>query len=524
LTLTFSGTFAQASDDADLVCKDCGDFKFDLILKCPACTNHFHEWAALKVHFDNLKDMELHQVCNPFLELSNLELADFLENTVKRDNTSKLITFYNMLNAQTENEQFNVMFSAESSTGKSYIALEISKYFPLAELVELAGASPTSMIHESGVEVVEKDGMWKALADVLAPYDKELEDIMFQPGRRTLAATKRITELKRMKHNIIKYAKTIVDYEGKILIFLDQPNSMLLSRIRPFLSHDKKDLQFHITDKAMRGGNKTKDVLLRGFCSVFFCTTSAKYDEQEATRNFVLSPESDQDKIQDALELLNEKLTNREKFYEFLENNPKRKALMYRIELIRAYGVRRFKLYDKQAVLTKFAEIHGSNKKSRHARDYTRIFNLIYGHALLNCFARELVDTQLIATQEDVEQGFELYSDIMAANESGVPPEIYKMFLEIFVPYYNSHATTNPEYSGMTSKDFSKAIYEHQHRNIPRKRVVEEIIPSLVASSWLEEDHDPNDKRISVYVPKANLEAAQVVQKGNLDVFGVITQ
>ena len=113
---------------------------------------------------------------------------------------------------------------------------------------------------------------------------------------------------------------------------------------------------------------------------------------------------------------------------------------MFRVELIRAFGVREFTIYDEDAVRRKFEEFH-TNKMARHSRDYTRIFNLIYAHALLNCFNREILQSGvLVATQNDIDEGFELYSEIMESNESGVPPEVYKMFKEIFVPYYNERS------------------------------------------------------------------------------------
>jgi len=51
-----------------------------------------------------------------------------------------------------------------------------------------------------------------------------------------------------------------------------------------------------ITDKTQKFGLKTKNVLLRGYPSVIFCTAGLKIDEQEATRFLLLSPEINQEK------------------------------------------------------------------------------------------------------------------------------------------------------------------------------------------------------------------------------------
>ena len=49
-----------------------------------------------------------------------------------------------------------------------------------------------------------------------------------------------------------------IDLSRKIIIFLDQPHTALLERLRPLLSHDEKEMQSKITDKGYQGGNKTK--------------------------------------------------------------------------------------------------------------------------------------------------------------------------------------------------------------------------------------------------------------------------
>ena len=128
-------------------------------------------------------------------------LADILSSTIKKDKTTKLITFSSMLLAQTEDSQFNIGLQAESSTGKSYVPLELCSYFDESEVLVIAGASPTAFFHDKGY------------------YDEENKRYM-------------------------------VDLEGKILVFLDQPHFQLLEKLRPLLSHDKKELAYMIAVKS----------------------------------------------------------------------------------------------------------------------------------------------------------------------------------------------------------------------------------------------------------------------------------
>lgn len=187
-----------------------------------------------------------------FKPLSSQDLIDVLGLTIKQDEENKVVTFLCELSAFTENAQFNISYNAPSSTGKSYIPTEIARLFPSEDVIELAYCSPTAFFHDVG------------------EYDKEMKGY-------------------------------VVDLSRKILIFLDQPHNELLARLRPLLSHDKKEISLKITDKTQKFGLKTKNILLKGYPAVIFCTAGLHIDEQEATRFLLLSPEVNQEKIREGI-------------------------------------------------------------------------------------------------------------------------------------------------------------------------------------------------------------------------------
>jgi hypothetical protein len=151
--------------------------------------------------------------------------------------------------AQTNEDQLNLGFQAESSAGKSYIPIEVASYFPREETEVIASASPTAFYHDGG------------------KWDSE---------RKVL--------IKNLEH--------------RNLIFLDMPHFQLLEKLRPMLSHDMKELHYKITDKNQKHGLRTKNVVIKGYPSVFFCSTKTDPDEQEKTRLLLLSPSIDQEKLQ----------------------------------------------------------------------------------------------------------------------------------------------------------------------------------------------------------------------------------
>src|SRR3989338_7998327 len=233
--------------------------------------------------------------------LTSQELISILGLTIKKDEENKLITFLCELSAYTEGSQFNISFNAPSSTGKSYIPTEIARLFPEEDVVEIGYCSPTAFFHDVG------------------EYDKE-----------------------NNRH--------LVDLSRKILIFLDQPHTQLLERLRPLLSHDKKEISLKITDKNQKAGLRTKNVLLRGYPAVIFCTAGLRIDEQEATRFLFLSPEKNQEKIREGIAATIRKEADSESFTSWLEENPERILLKERISAIKQEGIKEINIAGYEQV------------------------------------------------------------------------------------------------------------------------------------------------------------------------------
>ena len=101
--------------------------------------------ARLKVQPKEILEAKLRDYAKE-IDISSLNFI--LASTIKCDETAKAVTFLGMLLAQTCEDQYNIAFQAESSTGKSYIPIEIVQYFPSKDKRIYAGASPTSFFHQ----------------------------------------------------------------------------------------------------------------------------------------------------------------------------------------------------------------------------------------------------------------------------------------------------------------------------------------------------------------------------------------
>ena len=245
-----------------------------------------------------------------FSPLTREMLVETLGLTIKYDEENKLSTFLCELSAYTESAQFNISYNAPSSTGKSYIPTEIARLFPEDDVMEIGYCSPTAFFHDTG------------------EYDKDKNQYL-------------------------------VDLSHKILIFLDQPHTMLLEHLRPLLSHDKKEIKLKITDKSQKAGLRTKTVLLRGYPSVIFCTAGLRIDEQEATRFLLLSPEVSQQKIREGITATIRKEADSDSFKIWLNEDPNRALLKERIRAIKLEGITEINIADSERIMEKFL---GGNK------------------------------------------------------------------------------------------------------------------------------------------------------------------
>lgn len=395
-----------------------------------------------------------------FKPFSSPELIKTLGLTIKRDEENKLITFLCELSAYTENSQFNISFNAPSSTGKSYIPTEIARLFPEEDIIEIGYCSPTAFFHDVGEYQKKKKGY-------------------------------------------------LVDLSRKILIFLDQPHTQLLERLRPLLSHDKKEIILKITDKTQKFGLKTKNVLLRGYPSVIFCTAGLKIDEQEATRFLLLSPETNQEKIREAIREKIKKETDNDIYQKWLDNNPERKLLKERIRAIKQENIEEIKIGSPDKIEERFFK---KNKmlKPRHSRDIGRLISLIKSFALLNLWFRRKDGLVVIASDDDIEEAFKVWDAISESQELNLPPYIYNLFYEVILSAWNDkNRSENFEEMtgelGLSRQDIIQKHYQVYGRFIADWQLRQQIIPMLETAGLIMQEQNPNDKRKMLIYPTASL-------------------
>lgn len=389
-----------------------------------------------------------------FKTLSSNHVADVLGLTIKEDRNNKLVTFLCQLSAFTENSQFNVSFNAPSSTGKSYIPIEIAQLFPASDVVQMGYCSPTAFFHDAG------------------KYNKETNTFE-------------------------------IDLARKILIFLDQPHMQLLERLRPLLSHDEKEMRMKITDKSDRGGLRTKNVILRGYPSVIFCSAGLRIDEQESTRFLLLSPETSQEKLQEAIRARVQKESDMATYASWLDANPERKLLKERIAAIKDAGVANIIIPEPEKVQAAFLE----NKKilkPRHQRDIGRLIAITKIFALLNLWFRERRGNTIIANDDDLKEALGVWRGIAESQEYNLPPYIFALYHEVILAAFRTKngAAVHGTLCGLSRQEIIAQHTQVYGRTLPDWQLRQQIIPMLETAGLVYQEPEANDRRKLLLYPQ----------------------
>ncbi len=383
-----------------------------------------------------------------FKPLGTRDLIEILDLTIKKDDNNKVVTFIGCLLAYTEDSQINISFNGPSSTGKSYIALEVAKLFPQDDLVKLGNCSKTAFFHEQ------------------SKHDKETNTF-------------------------------VVDLSRKILIFTDMPHTGLLESLRSFLSHDQKIMMSKITDKNKKGGLSTKNVALVGFPSVIFCTAGSKMDQQEMTRFILLSPEVDQEKLRAGIANAITKESDNDKYREWLENNPDRKLLKERVLAIKKENIKEIKIANMQLIHDRYLS-HDRRAQPRHQRDIKRLISIVKGFALLNFWWRDREGGTIIADDEDINEAIKLWDEISTSQELNIPPYIHNIFTRVIVPAFIEKNKGKKEKVGLTRIEIMAKHYEVFEIRISLDALRLDIIPTLHSAGLIIKDKDKKDARVEL--------------------------
>jgi len=350
-------------------------------------------------------------------ELGYDDLNKALSTTVFEDENVKIPLFLVNLLTFTEEEQRNVVLTGESSVGKTLNITESLWYFrhPNSDtIVGINDSTPRALIHSSNAIPVD-DRNLKPIDMTKEPKkgdSKEAWDTWY--------------DLKR-------HIAYFIDLSKKIVVFYDLPNYELLKNLRSLLSHDNQGNRictYLVTDKVGSGSHRTKKVLIKGYFTALFASAFGEMDEQEVTRNYLLSPSDNPDKIKKGIDLQARKMTDPD-FNKWYETEPSRVGLKNRVQNVKEANITKvlFKTED-MANLKEWFFKNVDNLSPKAQRDFPRLYALAEAWALLNFQLRERTpdNTCIYANSTDIESAKRVYEPILKCNGLGLTPEEYAVW------------------------------------------------------------------------------------------------
>lgn len=406
-----------------------------------------------------------------------------LSRFVKRDEVAKNLVFLTMLSAYTP-DPINLFLRGESSIGKTYNVMQVSRYFPPESVWLLGGLSPTALVHSRG-KLVDKEG-----------EEIDLNQKPVKPRKtdyRDAGDYQNALDEYKEQHEIwsrrLEDSHYIVDLKGKILVFLEAPNIETFNMLRPILSHDSWRISYKFTDKTAQGRLRTQHVKIQGWPATIFCTTQEKYVKDLATRCLTITPEMTKEKYKEANILTGTKAA----FPWIFSNDNDYEELSSYIRFLKE-NLETLKVtvpYAEQAA-EKFPSVF-----PRSMRDFDRVLNLMRVSACFHMAQRPVLkrrlknqekeETYIIAVKDDFDRVMGLWQRVRETTETSASGSIINFFYTVVSDVAKEHEEFT--IADLTDKWNSK--FEAKKSS----RIIRKWVTFLSDIGYVTSRPDPNDRR-----------------------------
>jgi hypothetical protein len=417
-----------------------------------------------------------------------IEQVEGYLNTVVADDLPLIRKILRTALSAYSNDPINLAILAPTSEGKTFTAVKVLELFPKDDVIFVGGMSPTALVHDRGT-LVDSDNK---------PLEEKLTVLRSESSQENDEAKK--NKIKKQIRELYEQSKKLIDLSNKILLFLDTPNDDLWNRLKPILSHDKKEIEFRITVGKNRGF-QTSHIVIRGWPSCIFCSAnnrhSSNWSEIE-TRFVVSSPNMTLSKYKNA-----NKLTGRRKglptfAYGMITNTDDEKWSKYNIEELKS----KIQKFSKSAnpIWNPFHEIISEafpSLEGTSMRNYNRFTSFCNIETLINSdynlkllFKRKDGQTEeyVITSLHDIENVIDV-----TGIDSAIPEHKLKFVTEILNPLYKI------SYQAVSGDTLAKKYGEVYGKPTTPKKILENFLYPLHDHGIIDCKEDSEDRRKLVW-------------------------
>ena len=461
------------------------------------------------------------------------EIVKVYSIEIKKDTHGVKQTFLHAISAYT-GQPANMQTIAPAAEGKTYLIVNVTKHFPESDVLNLGGLSPTAIVHDESIRVDKEthEPIDEKLSQLYAELDSldSIEDRKQQKTRRREI----LAEIKEVERN----SQQVIDFNNKIILFLDKPNPKTLENMKSTLSQDKYETVWKITDKNSRGSLKTKTVITMGFPEVLVASTRVAADDENfaqiVSRFDTISPNQSQEKYRAAEKHIALRKGTPEPILKKALQAKKFEWLTRVITAIKSELIHLREEHTKQTgaktpnfFWIPFSERLGDTfpaEIGRNMRDFTRFITILHMLAATNVFNRPrlVIDgtTSIIVTRADLAEAIDLFFTGSQADSifTGVSEKVLRFYYEVFHPCWEESEQRNrderrdQEAEGqtvmvplkplwVTTGDLVEKSGEVWDREVPADTIRKEYLRLLEQVGYINSEDNPRDGRSKHYRP-----------------------
>ena len=251
-------------------------------------------------------------------------------------------------------------------------------------------------------------------------------------------------ELENELDELYKKSKTVINLQGKLLVFLEPPHPETWNIIKPILSHDKYDMEHPYVDSKGIGGIHAVRVVTKGWPAVIVCSakneSQYEYWSEVQSRFIVSSPNMVPEKYREGNKLIGmrEGMTGalqQKLIISDTQTMVAKECVKYLITRIKSLCVRKVE-EKKNLVWIPFTELLSESllaDKGTDNRLATRLYTFLKIVAIVRSHLRKKLisgnETMIIADiKEDLHEALHL-----SQNKVGIPVFKLEMFENVFI-------------------------------------------------------------------------------------------
>ena len=406
-------------------------------------------------------------------EVPNKDYAEYVIQAAKKDVKCEdyLVRqiVYIALSKDSTNP-LNLLILAPTSEGKTHAVTKTLAYWPDLEVMYIGSMSPKVLIRMHGETVDEnnepighreRDLKWR-IAEVKAELrasnrlrikkkQRGLKDVD-KTGRPVIeveettdqAAAQRLEELEQELEELYKRSKTVINLQGKLLVFLEPPHPETWSIIKPILSHDKYYMEHPYVDSRGPMGIHSIRVVTKGWPAVIVCSakneSQYEYWSEVQSRFIVSSPNMVPEKYHEGNKLIGMREGMTDALQQKLiisdtQTMVAKECVRYLIKRIKTLCIRKIE-EKKNLVWIPFTELLAESlpaDKGTDNRLSTRLYTFLKIVAVARSHLRKKLisgnETMIIADlKEDLHEALHL-----SQNKVGIPVFKLEMFENVFI-------------------------------------------------------------------------------------------